>query len=182
MLSETISAALYPEWLAHVQTPEARDAFVFLVGYGATLKRYTCYVQRKGVVRDFRFKSADGKLPYAFIVNRKWLLFYFRLPNLGPGGFSPKSIVKSFPEAKLNRRGEWTVKLHDVEDVRRLLRSTASMKAPPSLPSSIPGTGSGGHPHSGVPSQARRRHSARAPSQCRNGNGAGDLWKRPPSC
>ena len=122
MLADNISASLYPEWLAHVQTPEARDAFVFLVGYAAMLRRYTCHVQRKGVVRDFRFKSADGTLPFAFVVNRRWLLFYFRLPSLGPVGFSPKRILSSFPEAKMNRRGEWTIRLHDVEDVRVLLK------------------------------------------------------------
>jgi hypothetical protein len=125
MLADTIGASLYPEWLAHVQTPEARDAFVFLVGYAATLKRYTCHVQRRGAVRDFRLKSADGKIPFAFIVSRRWLLFYFRLPSLEPGGLSSKSIRSSFPHAKLNRRGEWTVRLHDVEDVRVLLKLLA---------------------------------------------------------
>ncbi len=125
MLANTISASLYPDWLAHVETTEARDAFVFLVGYAATLRRHTCDVRQKGVVREFRLASADGKLPFAFIVNRRWLLFRFRLPGLGPGGFTPESIRSSFREAKMTRRGEWTVRLRDVEDVRVLLKLLA---------------------------------------------------------
>jgi hypothetical protein len=125
MLADSIGASLYPQWLAHVQTPEARDAFVFLVGYAATLRRYTCHAQRTGVVRDFRLKSTDGGLPFAFTVNRRWLLFYFRLPSLGAGGLSPKAILSSFPKARRNRRGEWTVRLFDVEDVRVLLKLLA---------------------------------------------------------
>jgi hypothetical protein len=125
MLAETIAASLYPQWLANVETPEAKDAFVFLVGYAATLRRHTCHVHRKRGTREFRLESADGEAPFAFVVRRRWLLFHFRLPSLRLGTLTPQSIRRSFPMAKESRRHEWTVRLHDVEDARVLIKLLA---------------------------------------------------------
>ena len=122
MLANSINAQLYPEWLAHVESPEAKKAFVYLVGAATTLKELSCHAQLKGVVRDFRFINAEGEQPFSFIVNRKWLLFYFRAPIVRRGSYSHAELVKLFPESRENKRKEWTVRLRSAEDVRILLQ------------------------------------------------------------
>jgi hypothetical protein len=122
MLANSINPQLYPEWLAHVETPGAKDAFIYLVGSAATLRELSCHAQFKGIIRDFRFINAKEEQPFSFIVNRKWLLFYFRAPSVRSGKYSRATLLKLFPECRENQRNEWTVRLRSTEDVRSLLR------------------------------------------------------------
>jgi hypothetical protein len=121
MLANSINPQLYPEWLAHVEPPGVKEAFVYLVGSAATLRELSCHAQFKGVVRDFRFINAKDEQPFSFIVNQKWLLFYFRAPSVQSGSYSRADLVKLFPESRENKRKEWTVRLRSTEDVRALL-------------------------------------------------------------
>ena len=121
MLAETINANLYADWLAQVQTSSAKDAFVLLVGTAATLKELTCHVQHKGVIRDFRFIDKNDEQPFSFIINRKWLLFYFRGPATRSGRYTFEELRRVLPMAKINARKEWTVRLANVEETRALL-------------------------------------------------------------
>ena len=125
MLANSINPQLYPEWLAHVEPPAVKDAFIYLVGSAATLGELSCHAQFKGVIRDFRFINAKDEQPFSFIVNRKWLLFCFRAPSVRSGKYSRATLLKLFPECRENQRNEWTVRLRSTEDVRSLLRYLA---------------------------------------------------------
>ncbi len=120
MLSESMNADLYPEWLQHVESTGTRDAFMFLVGFAATLRELSCHAQFKGVVRDFRFIDLQSEQPFSFIVNKKWLLFYFRMPSVRSRRYDIELLKAAFADVNVNKRGEWTVKLKDVEQARRL--------------------------------------------------------------
>lgn len=125
MLADSVNSDLYPIWLAHVSEPETRDAFVYLVGFAATLKSLTCHAQFKGAVRDFRFYASDKQQPFSFIINKKWLLFYFRQPSVRSGKYSLASLRQQFPSLKVNPRGEWTVRIASLQEARRLTSTLA---------------------------------------------------------
>ena len=116
------NAELYVDWINFIQVPETRDAFRFLVGAAATSEKYACSIQRSGATRDFIFKR-NGQMPYAFITNHRWLLFYFRAPALNAGTLSKHRLARDFIDFKdnPNQKTEWTVRLRSIEDVKRLL-------------------------------------------------------------
>ncbi len=121
------NAALCAEWADYIEAPQAREAFQLLVGIAATSRQYQCSCQRKGPkgpVRDVRFRR-NGETPYAFIINREWLLFYFRAPAVRSNSHSKTSLARDFGEefkSDPNGGNEWTVKLHSIDDVQRLMK------------------------------------------------------------
>jgi len=120
MLGETKNSILLAEWLPRIDSPECQDAFRYLIGLAACLPNLACYPQLKGEVQDFRFFSENGEQRYAFIVNKQWLLFYFRLPTVRSGRHHLPDLRKAFDSVNVNAKGEWTVKLRSIDDVRRL--------------------------------------------------------------
>jgi hypothetical protein len=122
MLANSLNSALYNEWLGHVQVPEVKDAFAFLVCSAATMSTLSCHAQFKGVVRDFRFMNEANEQPFSFIVNKNWLLFYFRAPSVRSGKYQFEDLSNQFPESNENNRGEWIVRLRTVADTRRLVK------------------------------------------------------------
>ena len=120
MLKGALNSELYSEWLASIEQAETREAFTYLVGLAACLGGYSCHPQKKGVVRDFRFLNAQEEQPFAFIINQKWLLFYFRLPAVQGRHYSLDQVKAAFDSATVTNTGEWTVKLQSIQDVKRL--------------------------------------------------------------
>ena len=121
MLADAKNGSLYGKWLSQIDAAETRDAFHYLVGRAASLESLTCHPQLKGVVRDFRFIDASSdELPFALIPNKRWLLFYFRVPAVRSARYVFADVKASFDSASENTRGEWTIKLRSVDDVRRL--------------------------------------------------------------
>ncbi|WP_018141537.1 hypothetical protein [Thioalkalivibrio sp. ALJ7] len=126
MISEAKNADLIGKWLRHIQSEETEEAFVFLVGRSAALVGYECFPEAKGDVRDFRFyRDGTREQPFAFIVNRKWLLFYFRAPAVQGGAYGFKHLQAEFDSAAENTAGEWTVKIRSLCDAKRLWRLLA---------------------------------------------------------
>jgi hypothetical protein len=121
MLAQSVNSSLYPTWLAHVSDPGTKEAFVYLAGFAATLESLTCHAQFKGVVRDFRFYSVTGEQPFSFIINKRWLLFYFRPPSVWSGRYAPEALASLFPSMNTNKRGEWTVRVASLQDATRLV-------------------------------------------------------------
>lgn len=118
MLTGTRNPELYREWERFIEARETRAAFRYLVGIAACSAKYHCHIQWKGKVRDFRFHDRDGKQPFAFITNQRWLLFYVRLPAVrGTSTSTLKELKRAFDDAKLNAAGEWTIKLKSISDV-----------------------------------------------------------------
>ena len=125
MLAQSVNSSLYPTWLAHVSDAGTKEAFLYLAGFAATLKSLTCHAQFKGAVRDFRFLSENGEQPFSFIINKKWLLFYFRLPSVRSGRYNAESLAGLFPSMNTNNRGEWTVRISSLGDATRLVNFLA---------------------------------------------------------
>ena len=70
-------------------------------------------------------------LPYAFIVNKGWLKFYFRLPEVR---CKQDRLRQDFASFDSNSTGEWTVKLRTENDVRLLLQHVDQLGATPKSP------------------------------------------------
>jgi len=120
MIKGALNSELYSEWLASIEQAETREAFAYIVGLAASLGGYTCHPQKKGVIRDFRFLNAQKKQPFAFIINQKWLLFYFRLPAVKGRHYSLDQVQATFDSTTVTNTGEWTVKIQSIQDVKRL--------------------------------------------------------------
>jgi hypothetical protein len=121
MLAQSVNSNLYPTWLAHVSDEGTKEAFLYLAGFAATLESLTCHAQFKGVVRDFRFYSGSGEQPFSFIINKRWLLFYFRSTSVRSGRYDAKSLATLFPSMNINKRGEWTVRVASLHDATSLV-------------------------------------------------------------
>jgi hypothetical protein len=122
MLAGAKNCSLYPAFFAYVKNDDVKDAFALIVGWASSLNNFDCHPQIKGAVRDFRFYSEDGDQPFAFIVNRDSLLFYFRKPAVASGNYSFTELKKSFGSAHKNPRGEYTIKLNSLVDAQKLKR------------------------------------------------------------
>jgi hypothetical protein len=120
VLTDAKNSELYADWLNFIEVPETRAAFCYIVGIAASSKRYSCHIQWKGQVRDFRFHDVSGEQPHAFITNQRWLLFYFRPPAVRSNTYSRDRLAKDFDRFWETPKGEWTVKLRDIADVERL--------------------------------------------------------------
>jgi hypothetical protein len=108
-------------WLSRIEGEDAREAFHYVVGRAASLMSLTCHPQQKGVISDFRFIDTDrDEMPFAFIPNKHWLLFYFRAPAVRSAKYSLAAVAAAFDSAGENASGEWTIKLRSIADVRRL--------------------------------------------------------------
>jgi hypothetical protein len=122
MLTGAQNSELYSEWAAFIQSAQTREAFNFIVGLAASSKKFNCHIQWKGDnVRDFRLHDAKGEQPYSFITNQQWLLFYFWPPAVRAGIPSRERLAQDFDSFNENPKGEWTVKIRSIDDVKRLL-------------------------------------------------------------
>ena len=139
-LSGIDGAELYPEWEAHIQDLQARAAFRLLVDLAASSPRLVLSFRRKGVLKTCRLHdrtTGRAKLPYSFIVNKSWVKFYFRLPEVR---FARDRLERDFDNFDDNNsRGEWTVKLRTEKDVRRLLTHVARLGGDHGGPAVRPG-------------------------------------------
>jgi hypothetical protein len=111
---------LLQEQADRIQLREVLDAYWYLIGFSECLSDYKPEPFRKGVVLDYRFLR-DGENWFAFIVNRKSLLFYFRSPSTRSGRWSKQELVKQFDEVLEPRSGEVTVRLSSTNEARKLM-------------------------------------------------------------
>jgi hypothetical protein len=122
VLEESTNAELYPDYLGYIESEKTRDAFRYVVGFAAGLKRFNARLQFNGEVRDFRFMDEHGEQPFSFITNQRWLLFYFRPPAIRSGRYSFQALKQVVDSAGENPAGEWTVKVRSLDDALRLVR------------------------------------------------------------
>lgn len=111
MLKDAKNADLYVEFFEYIEDADARNTFCLLVGTASILQNLNCYPTYKTIIRDFRFYDDSGKQPFAFIINRCWLLFYFRPPAIRSGKFNWADLAKGFDDVNENPSGEWTVRI-----------------------------------------------------------------------
>ena len=119
---------LYAEWLEFIQLEPVREAYRYLIDYAARLKRYRCYPYQNGNSKVFRYADADSATrsevrQYACNFNKnKGLLFYFRHPaEVADPHKLFADLQMRFDEVKRNTAGEFTVRINDIADARRLM-------------------------------------------------------------
>ena len=119
MLTDT-NSDLYSTWSDYILEPPVRSAFWCLIGMAACSKQIRCRTARQGQVRAVRFYDSNELQRFAFIVNRRSLLFYFMPAVTRSGEYSPTVLAEEFPSFKEPQPEHWTVKLENVADVERL--------------------------------------------------------------
>jgi hypothetical protein len=103
------------------QIAETGDAFRYIIGFAATLKGFDCHPGLHGKIRDFRFFDRESdEQPFAFIPNKKWLLFYLRPQAVRSGKYSLEDLRTVFKDVGTIQPEHWTVKLQTVDDVKKL--------------------------------------------------------------
>jgi hypothetical protein len=114
-------ASLLAECLENIQIPDVRHAFQYVVDRCSALEGYDCYPKKQGYFLTFRLYR-NGKWPFAFIVNKGSLLFYFRKPSfLPPWSYKRAQILSSFPKALESDAGHITYRVESFSDATRLL-------------------------------------------------------------
>jgi len=127
MLKDDEDVGLFQELSEVIQDPETKQAYSYLVGWGASSRNYECYARAKGYIHDVRFMFIQGnEWHFAFIPNQKWLLFYFRRPCLHLKKYTRENIMQWFPSAEETNQGEFTVRISTIEDAIRIGRYVES--------------------------------------------------------
>jgi len=106
---------------AYVDVADARAAFDELVMRGIALADYRVEPGKRGNVPDFRYLDARRhERPFSFITNRADLLFYVRKSGQRRvlGGLT--ALSRLFPSVTENPRGDWTVRIENAADARKL--------------------------------------------------------------
>jgi hypothetical protein len=102
-----------------ITVPAVRQAYLYLTHHAATLREYECRAGEHGDVNDFRYEQGS-EWPFAFIVNQKSLLWYFRLTGLKHPAATIASLRQRFAEVNENPKGEITVRISDLDDAKRI--------------------------------------------------------------
>ena len=111
-----------PLLLRHLDTivvPDVRQAYLYLTHHAATLPEYQCRPGEHGEVNDFRYEQGP-EWPFAFIVNQKSLLWYFRLAELRHPAATLELLRQRFEEVHENSKSEITVRISNLEDAKRI--------------------------------------------------------------
>ncbi len=119
-----------PDWDEHLLTEHrrfiasepAQQAFDTLVLAALLLPAYDCSPASHGDIRDFRYQDrATGEWPFAFIVNRKDLLFYVRKQGLARVAGGIAGLKGRFRKVDENTAGELTLHIASAAEARSLI-------------------------------------------------------------
>ena len=129
MKTADFNDVLLAEHRAHIAAETAAMAYDVLASAAVASRRFECAPAWHGEIREFRYDDLDTKeRPFAFIVNRKDLLFYVRKAGqrFVPGGLA--DLRKRYSEVKENPSGEWTIRVRDPDEARRVNALLAGME------------------------------------------------------
>lgn len=102
-----------------ITVAEVRQAYLFLTHHAATLRDFQCRPGQHGEVDDFRYEQGT-EWPFAFIVNQKSLLWYFRPAGLRHPAASVDALRTQFSEVNEPQPNHVSVRVSTVEDARRI--------------------------------------------------------------
>ena len=113
----------YPGWLAYIRDEQVRGALEYLVEQAEQIPGYGARPKAHGYIsRNLQYFDADNSSPYAFTVNRRWLLFYLRLPAQTHPGISVETLQKVFDEVALLQDGQIKFKIRTLADARAAMQ------------------------------------------------------------
>ena len=114
---------LIKKHVGYIQNEETRNAYYVMLGSAATMVNLECYPNPKDTGKlYFRYEMDSKEQPFAFIVNRKSLLFYIRLPAVRAKIYDFKGMQKIFNEIGENPRREWTIRIISTDDALKVIQ------------------------------------------------------------
>ena len=97
-----------------------REAFLMLA-HAEPPTGMTVYPWGHGYIKcELRFE-ANGEWRYAAVLNKKWILWYFRNPALKSGIIGRDAIQDRFPQAVRRNDGEIKLKLYNAQEALSVL-------------------------------------------------------------
>jgi hypothetical protein len=107
--------------IERIESRGAIDAYYHMLGHAACLEDYKCHPNnpaKDNLKRDFQY-HIDGKQSFAFTINSKHLLFYFRIPYIKK--FGKHTVLDKLTGAKETDRGEVTIRIETVDEAKKVL-------------------------------------------------------------
>lgn len=81
------------------------------------------------IERELRFEEGERWL-YSAVLNRKWILWYFRKPALAAGCILQAATCSRFPGAEISSRGEIKLRLKTPVDAETVLSWIGAPRSP----------------------------------------------------
>jgi hypothetical protein len=118
---KSIDAALAKKILREMPAGELHDTFEYMLAHAATLTSYECGATQKGYLTDFRYYTA-AEHPYAFIINKDSLRFYFRKPaGLRSTAANVDVLKYHFDQVEETSSGEIAVQIRTLAEAMALV-------------------------------------------------------------
>jgi len=119
MLRCTEDGELFKAFAERIQSVGAKQAYRYLVGWGAESAIHTCFPKSHGYINSVRLCRGNA-WEFSFIPNQEWLTFYFRKPCLGLAKYTRREILRRFSQAEETNSGEIIVRIVDLDDAIRI--------------------------------------------------------------
>lgn len=122
----------YQDYREYISSPEVRQAFEFLVESSGSLKGITARPYPHGFMkRNFHYFWGDTS-PFAFVVNKRWLLFYIRGPAITKRNYDIDELRKLFEGVKTTKTGEINFRIFSIRDAELVMHHI--FEVPPIVP------------------------------------------------
>lgn len=110
-------------WLrSQIESRDAESAFDLLVNHARTLPRFTCGAGKHGYMHDFRYvDSGTGEWVFAFVTNRRHLLFYVRKPGVQRFAHVREAIETDVTNIQETNDGQWKLRIENSFEAEALL-------------------------------------------------------------
>ena len=121
MRSNTWDEKIHGEHRAYILNEEVQAAFDEMIAVATQLPTYETQPVWQNSKRSFRYEDpGTAERPFAFIVNQHSLLFYVRLAGTSRIAGGLEVLQRHFPTASANPTGEWTVRIANLLDAKRI--------------------------------------------------------------
>jgi hypothetical protein len=103
-----------------IASADAKAAFdVIVEGFSASAE-FSLTAHEQGFLNSLRIKRGE-EFCFAVIPNDEWVLTYIRKPELRQGRITPEAVIAAFPDARLTKQGEVTLRIQDASTAARWL-------------------------------------------------------------
>lgn len=112
----------YDEYLSHIKSKDAAEAFRYLVDASSSIPGYECRPKPHGYIKRNYHYFSDGRSLFAFVINQSSLLWYFRSPKRTHPSLVCATLSEMFPQVKLLKSGQITVRINTLAEAKEILR------------------------------------------------------------
>jgi hypothetical protein len=104
-----------------IAAADAKAAFDVIVEGFSSSGEFSVAAHEQGFLNSLRIKRGE-EFCFAAIPNEEWVLTYIRRPELRRGKIKPEVVLAEFPEARLTKIGEVTLRISDAGTAARWLQ------------------------------------------------------------